>query len=183
MRNLLTMIEEIWRDVKDYEGKYEVSNYGRVRSLNYGKERVLQQCKNSCGYLMVPLCKDGKQKLCTVHRLVAEAFIPNPYNLPQVNHINEDKQSNIVTNLEWCNAAYNTNYGTRTERSTKANRNHPAKSKPVYQYTKDGSFIRSYPSTKEIERQTGIHNGSISHCCLGKRKSAGGYVWSFNPPE
>lgn len=169
------MKDEIWRDVNGYEGLYEVSNLGRVRSLNYNKTgeiRMLIVQKHRCGYLQVGLWKDGKHKTCTVHRLVAEAFIPNPDNLPEVNHINEDKQSNIVTNLEWCNAAYNSNYGTRNERI----------SNRVYQYTKSGAFVRSYYSTREVERQTGIHHTRISACCLGRYKTSHGYIWSFNPP-
>lgn len=168
-------MEEIWKDIKDYEGLYEVSNLGRVRSLNYNKTgeiRLLKVQKHSDGYLQVGLRKDGKQKLYTVHRLVCEAFIPNPDGLPCVNHIDEDKTNNHVWNLEWCTVKYNTNYGTGIER----------RSKRVYQYTLDGSFIRSYYTTREAARQTGIHHTRISAVALGKQNSAGGYIWSFNPP-
>ena len=173
---------EEWRDVKGFEGLYQVSNLGRVRSLNYlhtGKERVLKQCKNNHGYQQVTLYKDGKVKKGKVHRLVAEAFIPNPDGLPCVNHIDECKTNNIVTNLEWCTVKYNTNYGTGIERMAKVQRNHPNRSTPVYQYTLDGSLVRSYLSTHEAARQTGYSRGNICACCYGKRKKAYGYIWSY----
>ena len=101
---------EEWKPIKDYEGLYEVSNLGRVKSLNYkrtGKEKILKniECRN--GYLAVSLTKLGKQKVFYIHKLVAEAFIPNPDNLPQVNHIDGNKKNNKVSNLEWCDNAYN----------------------------------------------------------------------------
>lgn len=168
-------MEEIFKDIKDYEGLYQVSDHGRVRSLNYNhteETRVLKHQLDKDGYECLKLSKNGKHKTCKVHRLVAEAFIPNPDGLPQVNHIDEDKTNNCVWNLEWCDCNYNINYGTGVER----------RSRRVYQYTKSGSFIRSYASTREAERQTGIANPHISACCNGKRKSTYGYRWSFNPP-
>ena len=122
------MIEEIWRPVVGYEGLYEVSNLGRVRSLDmyvkvgYGnyrlhKGKVLSPTKNKNGYLKVNLYCNGKQKTIDVHRLVTEAFLPNPDNLPQVNHKDEDKTNNRVENLEWCDHKYNMNYGTRNIRA------------------------------------------------------------------
>lgn len=168
---------EVFLDIKGYEGLYQVSNYGRVRSLNYkrtGEVRVLKAAKDKAGYLQIGLCKNGKQNWRKVHRFVAEAFIPNPDNLPEVNHIDEDKSNNCVWNLEWCTRKYNVNYGTRTEQT----------STPVYQYTKDSVFVKEYPSIREASRQTGINRCNIASCCRGyKYKSAGGYVWSFNPPE
>lgn len=165
-------MEEIWKDIKGYEGLYQVSNLGRVRSLKYGKERVLKTQLDKDGYECLMLYKNGKHKTCRIHRLVAEAFIPNPDGLPCINHINECKQSNVVTNLEWCSVAYNNSYGTRNERI----------SKRVYQYTLDGSYVRSYYSTREAERQTGIWQQSICGVVLGKRNSAGNYIWSYDPP-
>lgn len=173
-------MEEIWKDIKGYEGLYEVSNLGRVRSLrdNHGQARirVLQQCKSSRGYLHLILCKNHKLKHYSVHRLVAEAFLPNPDGLPQINHIDECKTNNRVDNLEWCDAKYNINYGSGRQRRVET------QGKRVYQYAKSGAFVRSYASIHEAERQTGIHNGNISACCLGKRNSTGKYIWSFNPP-
>lgn len=120
------MSEEIWKDIKGYEGIYQVSNLGRVKSLPrfhktkngyYSKVKILTPIKNDRGYLLVGLSKEWKKQKIFVHRLVAEAFIPNPNNLPQVNHINEfEKDNNCVENLEWCSCKYNCNYGTRNSR-------------------------------------------------------------------
>lgn len=174
---------EVWRNIKGFEGRYQVSNLGRVKALNYhreGKERLLSAGKNTSGYLYVVLCKDGKAKTRLVHRLVAEAFLPNPDNLPQVNHKDECKTNNVVSNLEYCDAAYNSNYGTRNERMGKGLTNHPNRSKTVYQYTLDGSLVGSYPSVNEAGRRTGYSYGHISACCLGKRKHHRGYLWSYS---
>ena len=115
------MIEEIWRPIEGYEGLYEVSNLGRVRSLDrffyrLHKGKVLSPTKDRYGYLTVTLNYNGKSKTIKIHRLVAQAFLPNPDNLPQVNHKDEVKSNNCVDNLEWCSAKYNVNFGTRQER-------------------------------------------------------------------
>lgn len=114
IKNLKNM--EIWRDIKDYEGLYQVSNLGRVKSLKYGKEKILKGYKYRGGYLRVDLYKERKVKHFPIHRLVASAFINNPNNLPQVNHKDEDKTNNCAENLEYCDSSYNTNFGTRNER-------------------------------------------------------------------
>ena len=115
------MIEEIWKPIEGYEGLYEVSNLGRVRSLDrfyyrLHKGKVLSPTKDRYGYLTVTLNCNGKSKTIKIHRLVAQAFLPNPDNLPQVNHKDEVKSNNCVDNLEWCSAKYNVNFGTRQER-------------------------------------------------------------------
>lgn len=169
-------MDEIWKDIKGFEGKYQVSNCGRVKGLDFGHhgyERVMSDFECIGGYLYIRLFKDGKGKRYRVHRLVAEAFIPNPDNLPQVNHRDECKTNNIVTNLEWCDAGYNSRYGTRTERMAKA------QSKPVSQYTKDGVLVGSYQSTREAERMTGCDRSHIIGCCCGKAKSAYGFIWKY----
>ena len=117
------MTEEIWRPIEGYEGLYEVSNLGRVRSLDrydsrnqFRKGRIMKQNNDGRDYMSIQLCLNGKLKKYFVHRLVAEAFLPNPDNLPQVNHKDEDKSNNRVDNLEWCTAKYNLSYGTRNIR-------------------------------------------------------------------
>lgn len=154
-----------------------MSDWGRVKSLNYhrtGEERVLVGIKGKDGYLYVNLYKDGKKKHCYVHRLVAEAFIANPNWLPCINHKDETRDNNIVSNLEWCDVAYNHNYGTHNERVAKA------LSKPVYQYTLDGSLVKSYLSANEAKRKTGYDQGHISACCRGEHKHAYGFIWSYS---
>lgn len=118
-------MDEIWKDIPGYEGKYEVSNLGNVRSLNYnhtGEIKLLKQGTNKKGYKLVNLCKNGKQKCYLIHRLVAMTFIPNPNNLPIINHKDENKVNNNVKNLEWCTIAYNNNYGTRNERTSESHK-------------------------------------------------------------
>ena len=126
------METENWKDIEGYEGLYQVSNLGRVKSLNYHrswKEQCLKPGK-VCGYLYVILSKDGEVYGKYVHILVAEAFIPNPFNLPYVNHKDEVKTNNCVSNLEWCTAKYNTNYGTGMRRMLDS-RTGPNKEKQV----------------------------------------------------
>lgn len=187
-------MQEIWKDVKGYEGLYQVSNLGRVRSLDrvvkasynstmLKKGKILKQQKNENGYLYVFLTKDKKEKNCRVHRLVAEAFIPNPLKLPQVNHKDENKLNNCVENLEWCDGKYNCNYGTCTERrSEKMSEillNRDDLSKRVIQYTLDGKFVAEYLSTMDVRRKLGFDNGNISKCCNGKQKTYKGYTWRY----
>lgn len=161
--------EEIWCPIKGYEGIYEVSDKGRVRSLKYGKERILKQRRDKDGYIQVDLYKNCDQKTCKVHRLVAQAFIPNPDNLPQVNHKDENKTNNSVQNLEWCDCKYNINYGTHNQRI----------SKPVLQFTKDGEFVKEWKSATDVKRNLGFAQQYISSCCTGKHKSAYNYIWKF----
>lgn len=189
---------EEWRDVVGYEGKYQVSSYGRVKSLidEYGhyREKIMKQCFNKFGYLRVGIRKDGKQKNCPVHRLVAIAFIPNPNpnNFKCVNHKDECKTNNCVDNLEWCDHKYNNIYGTRLERIdykaiaakidykaiSEKQRNRQDQSKKVYQYTKDYKLVNVWESTKEAGRN-GYTQSSISACCRGELKSHRGYIFSY----
>lgn len=172
---------EIWKDVSEYDG-YQVSNLGRVKSLNYNKtgvEKILKPIMSN-RYLSVHLWKDGKAKMRRVHRIVAEAFLDNPDNLPQINHKNEIKTDNRVENLEWCDGLYNHRYGTINERISKSLTNNPKKCKTIYQYSIDGEFIAEYPSAKEVQRQLGFSDTYIGYCCKGKFKQAYGYKWSYN---
>lgn len=126
------------------------------------------------------LCKDGKVKQPTVHRLVAEAFIPNPNNLDTVNHKDEVKTNNVASNLEWLSRTDNNNYGTRNKRIAEAQINDPKKSKPVQMLDKTtGELLATFPSQSEASRVTGVAFQNISSCCNGKLKSTGGYVWRY----
>lgn len=176
-------MKEIWKDIEGYEG-YQVSNLGNVRSFKYGKMRFLKPCSDKNGYLIVTLYKNSSSKKCKVHRLVAMAFIPNPNNLSMVNHKDENPSNNIVSNLEWCNASYNNNYGTRNERISKKHLNEPSLSKVVIQIDKNTNvIINIFPSMMEAERQTGCNRRSICHCCKGTYKTTGGYKWSYKESQ
>ena len=173
-------MKEEWKDIKDYEGLYQVSNWGKILSLNYrntGKPRLMNTGTDKDGYLVVYLSKNGEDKLCKVHRLVAQTFIPNPDNLPQVNHKDEDKTNNRVENLEWKSPKDNSNHGTRTERVAKANAN-GIRSKPVLQFSLSGDLIREWPSIGECGRN-GFSKGNVWSCCNGKLPHYKGYIWRY----
>lgn len=156
-------IEE-WRDIKGFERLYQVSNLGNVKSLKFGKERIVKPRKCGRGYLQVGLWKDGKVKCYKVHRLVANAFLPNPNNLTEVNHKDEDKTNNKVSNLEWMTHRDNKRYSS---------------AKAVNQYTLSGEFIRTWECMMEIEYQLGYYQTNISKCCKGKYKYAYGFLWKY----
>lgn len=134
---------------------------------------------NNDGYYVVNLKIDNKYKTYNVHRLVALHFIPNPYNLPIVNHKDENKLNNNVDNLEWCDYEYSVNYGTRGKRSGENMKNSKQRSKPILQYTKDLVFIKEFPSSNEIQRELGYLQSNILKCCKGKYKQAYGYIWKY----
>lgn len=165
--------KETWKPVVGYEGLYEVSSKGNVRNLKTG--RILKPIYSTNGYAMVDLTStsnDRTKKL--VHRLVAQAFIPNPNNLSDVNHKDEIKTNNNLDNLEWISHKDNLNYGTRNERVAKSN------SKPIQQLDmKTRSIIATYPSLTEAGLSTGIYKSDISKVAKGKRKTAGGYGWRY----
>lgn len=186
-------MEEIWKPIDGYSN-YCVSNKGRVKSLGNNrsrKEKILKPHTTKAGYLMVQLWKDGKGKDFTVHRLVAQAFIPNTEDFPQCNHLDENKTNNCVENLEWCTAKFNHNYGTRNERMAAAlkGRKRPeetvkkisaALSKPVLQIDPlNDKIIKEWKSATEVKRTLGFNNRHISECCNGKLKSCGGFKWRF----
>ena len=183
------MNKEVWKDIKGYEGLYQVSNLGRVKSLERiiiredGKklpirERILKLRTNPSGYSQVTFNKCGsKRKIFYVHRLVCEAFHENTENKPCVNHIDEDKTNNTVSNLEWCTYKENNNHGTHNTRSAKA------RSKSVGQYTREGKLVKVWQSTMEVERQLGFCKSNISAAVRGKLKTAYGYVWKYVEKE
>ena len=174
--------KEEWKDIKGYEGLYQVSNLGRVRSLDhYVKNghgnrlvhgKILKPYKSSHGYLFVALGKKAKHR--SVHRLVATAFIQNPQNLPEVNHKDENKSNNVSSNLEWCNHIYNALYGTCQERLRKH------KQTAVEMIDKDTKIvIKTFESMKVAAESLGIHKEQISAVCRKQRKTAGGYIWRY----
>ena len=147
------------------------------------KKGCILKPKINRGYLRIGLWKNNKQPKYYVHCLVAQAFLPNTDNLPEINHKNECKWDNAVWNLEWCTRDYNCKYGTSGERisqNKKGKFNTPI-SKPVLQFTLDGQFIAEYPSVKEAQRQTGINNSNISQCCRGNKNytQCGGFKWNY----
>ena len=163
-------MKEIWKDIKDYEGLYQILNYGRVKSLHYrnqysNKSKILSSRNNGDGYLSVIL----KNKKKYIHRLVSEAFISNPYNFNEINHKDENKSNNFVNNLEWCSKKYNCNYGTRNEKI----------GKNVIQYNKSMKKIKEYKTISEAGKLNNICIASISAVCKRKRKTAGGYIWRY----
>lgn len=175
---------ETWKNIKGYEGLYQVSNMGRVKSLErkvrHGrgieltiKERILKPGMDRGGYLRVGLCAGGKQKTLKVHRLVCQAFHENPDNKPHVNHLNEDKTDNRACNLEWSTAKENMNHGTHNERVAKA------RSKPVGQYTLDGELVKIWQSPCEAGKQIGLSDSHVSEVANGKRKTAYGFIWRY----
>lgn len=163
---------ELWADIEGYEGKYQVSTEGRVRSLNYnhtGVPQILKAVKDTKGYLHVGLNKDGKQKKFKVHRLVAQAFLYcKDRGSLQINHKDENKTNNRIENLEYCDCKYNINYGTKIEKQ----------SKPVNQLTLEGKLIKTWPSTAEAERK-GFHSGHIVDCCKGRYSHHKGFKWCY----
>jgi hypothetical protein len=172
-------MQEIWKEIPGYNGYYQVSNLGRVKSvdrivLNAGFEqyrigKILKQTKQTTGYSTVNLCIKNIRKRFLVHRLVAEAFIPNPDNMPHINHKDENKRNNRVDNLEWCDPKYNNNYGTFNERVSES------KKKPVVCVELNISF----DSQGEAAKKIGVSQACISYSCNNPNRKAGGYHWKF----
>lgn len=179
---------EEWKDVKGFENRYKISNKGNCWSQISGK--MMKPVKDTNGYLFVNLKINGKSKHCSIHRLVAEAFIPNPDNLPEVNHKDENKSNPYVENLEWCDHTYNMMYNERHKKVGKKLHNRKDKSKKVYQYTLDNKLVNIWGSTMEIERELKICHTNVIQCCNGgfnlhekwiNKKTTKGYKWSYTP--
>ena len=178
-------MEEIWKDIEDYEG-YQVSNFGRVRSLDRYNSRgywikgcILKPIMDKKGYLTVGLSKNNHIKSFKVHRLVALHFIPNIENKPEIDHINTIKTDNRVENLRWVTPKENSNNPlsimtkSESKKGIKNNRH-----QPVLQYDKDGNFIREWDTMTEAETTLNITH-KIHVVCQGKRKTCGGYIWKY----
>ena len=162
---------ELWKDIKGYEGLYQVSNLGRVKRVTTGG--ILKGRQNPHGYLLVTLSKNNIKSTKTIHRLVAEAFIPKTENNPQANHIDEDKTNNKVSNLEWVTAKENINHGTRSERAAKT------KSIPIIATNLTTDESQEFNSTKECARQLSLDPGNITKVLKGKCKTLGGYTFEY----
>lgn len=176
-------MKEIWKDIKDYKGLYQVSNIGRVKSLanrsNHKTEIIIKQSKVT-GYMQVTLYKNSRRKMFKVHRLVAMAFIPNPLNKEQVNHIDGKKTNNAVENLEWNTVSENVKHAFCKELNSPLKGSSNKRSVKVLQIdTQSGNTINTYYGTREAERNTGIPHSNISSCCKKKVKTAGGYIWEY----
>lgn len=165
-------MQEEWRDVVGYEGYYQVSNFGNIRSIRFNKIRQIRPAEKSNGYFHVSLCVDRKSKICLVHRLVAKAFIENPNNYPSINHKDENKSNNNMNNLEWCTDSYNCLYGNRNKKIS--NKIY----KPIIQL-KDGIEIKRFVSAKHIKEELGYNPSAISNSIYGKLKNAYGFEWKF----
>lgn len=170
-------MKEIWKPVKGYEERYEISNYGNVASLRYargGNRRLLKQSVNTWGYLQVTLSKDKTKNNKTVHRLVAETFVENPNNLPQINHIDEDKWNNRADNLEWCDSAHNINHGERTRKASNS------MCRAVIATLPDGTEER-YSSVQEASVTLGVTHSAISNAIHKRQrhKRSCGREWRF----
>lgn len=187
--------EETWKPVVDYEGYYEVSNLGNIRSVShlisgyvnggfrtyYTKSSSLKHNISKVGYVMVSLSKQGKVKHFNLHRLVAKAFIPNPNNFPCINHKDEDKTNNNIKNLEWCTKKHNANWGSNPRRLSEMFAKKPPRHRKVSQYTMDGKFVKTFYAASHAAKELRIGSGWIIACCRGTKgaKSAGGYKWKY----
>jgi uncharacterized protein (UPF0128 family) len=177
-------MKEVWKDIKGFEGFYQVSNLGNIKSLDryilysngtrhFHSGKILTPTLNKYGYYYVHLKKEGKKTFYLVHRLVAENFISNFENYNCINHKDENPKNNKVTNLEWCSYKYNNNYGNHNKKLSMSKR------KQVIQLSHDNIIIRYYDSIREAEAITGVAHSSISACCKNKMKYAGGYIWKY----
>ena len=176
---------EVWKDIFGYEGLYQISNYGNVKSMRrfnrmskqdekvgyFREEKLLKKVKRRLGYLQVSLAKNGNTKNVMIHRLVAEAFIPNPNNFYCINHKDENPSNNNVENLEWCTIQYNNAYGARNKRVSQKLK------KPINQYDLNGRFIKQWSSATDASKELGVPRAHIGSCISGKRKTTGGFIW------
>lgn len=196
-------MDEIWKDIKGYEGYYQISNFGRVKSVErtiiyigrnqtsaefkmgkYCNERILKTASNR-GYEIVTLGRNSRRATYQVHRLVAEHFIPNPNEYPTINHKDENKRNNRVDNLEWCTNEYNSNYGTRNQRIVEKLKDNENYYIPVLCYDLDNNFVKKYESAEQAGKELGISGSGITACCkmYFGRTSAAGYKWKYEKSD
>lgn len=180
------MNTELWKPVEGFEGLYEVSNYGEVKSLERldsrgrkVKEKLLSPGKTENGYLFVNLSKNGIEKPVGIHRLVYSTFVGEIPPKWDVNHLDENKENNHLENLDACSHGDNIRWGTGIARRAAAQINHPQMSKPVEALDKvTGRVVFTFPSTAEAQRQ-GFNQGHVAACCRGERNSHGGFIWRY----
>lgn len=173
MKTTVNEHPEAWMDIQGYEGKYQVSNKGNIKSSKSGKERLLKPYISYEGYALVTLSSPGTKKLYLVHRLVAQAFFPNFFNCQQVNHIDGNKLNNLSDNLEWVTHSYNVWHSRHV--LNKGGR----KRREVAQYTKDGQLIRIFDSISDAARRLRTSPGNICACCNNLVHSSAGYHWRY----
>lgn len=175
--NLESLLNEEWKDIPEYDGFYQVSNYGRIKSLKFKNAKILKCGNNGNDYLFVYLCKNNKTNRYYIHRLVAMVFIKNTNICLEVNHKDENTKNNKLNNLEWCTSKYNANYGNRNKKmkDTKIKKY----GKKVNQYNLNGEFIIQYESLSLIKDKYGFCPEAISNCCKGKSNTSYGYIWKF----
>lgn len=188
----------MWKIINSFED-YEISDMGEIKSLKNGMEKILKPQLAKRGYYIINLCKNGGVYHKTIHRLVAQAFIPNPDNKPCIDHINGCRIDNRVCNLRWCTHKENLNYEIAKKNISKAHKgkvltdehkkkiseSNKGKPKPHFekridQYTIDGTYIKTWKSTMDIERSLGFIHNNISSVCKGKYKQAYGFKWKYN---
>ena len=163
---------EIWKEVKGYEGLYQVSNLGRIkRHFKNGKENILNGKIDKDGYIEVILSKNQNKKYCRLHRLVACAFISNPDDKAEVNHKDRNKRNNDVCNLEWVTPSENVRHTFLTGRKIRT--------RAVVQYNKNMELVAEFDSLKEASKKIKLKQNNISTCCNGKQKTVGGYIWRY----
>lgn len=186
---------EIWKDIDGYNGLYQVSNLGNVKSVErfrtngkggyIQKSRILKTGKRN-GYLFVNLCKDGVVKTFKVHRLVANHFLPNPEKKPEIDHINTDSTDNRVENLRWVTHKENMNnpLSRKKQSGSMQGKKYPQgkkhkQSKQIIQFTINGKFIKQWDSVMDVERELGLKHQNICHNALGKSSNCGGFIWRY----
>lgn len=181
---------EQWVDIDGYEGLYQVSNKGNVRSCDriinskcnskrLCKGKPIKPYEDEDGYMRVGLHKNDTQKVVGIHRLVADAFIPNTNNLPSVDHIDGNPNNNIVENLRWITIKGNNSTAIAKSRKSVSAFKRKDNKKKIIQNTSEGVFLAEYNSTMDAERVTNVNHSAIIRCCKGKQKIAGGYIWKY----
>lgn len=185
-------MQEIWKDINEFEGYYMISSYGRVKSVirtvkscdriggyRTVNERIMSTRIDKYGYLTVKLNKDGHFKHCTIHRLLAQAFIPNPNNLPSINHKDENKLNSTISNLEWCSVQYNNLYNHRQEKIAIKLRENNKTGKAILQFDACGNIINEFSSLRDLNRKLGVSRTEVRNCCIGNRSSYHGCMWKY----